>query len=161
VLNATAQFEKPQVNAEAINVTVECDESQLFKATCSESNIVKDHGSNAGWQCSFNAPHNSSISVAFKDTFVVPKNNLGEKKSLDEICTSGKPSATYAVMEEQHVCDSKYTVVVVVCSAAEEAVGNYFVLWGQGNVTEGSGVSFKLTASSALSTSSGMHLCLR
>ena len=58
-------------------------------------------------------------------------------------------------MEEQHVCDSKYTVVVVVCSAAEEVVGNYFVLWGQGNVTEGSGVSFKLTASSALSTSSG------
>ena len=115
---------------------------------------MKDNGSNARWNCSFNAPHDSSISMALNDTNVMARDNVNAK-GLDEICTSGKSIALYEVMEEKRVCDSKYTVTVVVCSATKEVLGNYSILWGQRNVTEGSRVTLRLTDSPSVSASSG------
>ena len=95
--------------------------------------------------------------MVVNQTLPVLKLDLHGKQSLDEICASKtEPIAFYYVEKEVvHMCHSKYTVAVVVCSVAEEVVGIYSVVWGQGSVAEGSGVSLKLTAPSALSTSSG------
>ena len=135
---------------------LECDETQLFKVQCSNTTIVKDKGSNVTWQCSVKAPHNSSLSVALNNIHILPKSDLAGKESLDKICTLGEPIAMYDVVEEeQHLC-YKYTVMVAVCSAAKELVGNYSIVFDEGNTTQGSGVNFKLTTSSTLALSSGI-----
>ena len=136
---------------------LECDETQLFKVQCSNSTVVKDKGSNVRWQCSVKAPHNSSLSVAVNNKQFLHKSDFAGKESLEKICTSGEPTAMYDVVEEeQHLCYTKYTVMVTVCSAAKELVGNYSIVFDEGNTTQGSGVNFKLTTSSALAPSSGI-----
>ena len=134
---------------------LECDEAHFFKAQCSNTTIVKDKGSNVRWQCSVKAPHNSSLSVAVNNTHILQKSDLAGKESLDKICTLGEPTAMYDVVEEEkHLCYTKYTVVVTVCSAAKELEGNYAIVVDEGNIAQGSGVNFKLTL--ALAPSSGI-----
>ena len=136
---------------------LECDETQLFMVVCSNGTIVKDEGSNVRWQCSVKAPHNSSLSVAINNKQYLQKSDFAKKDSLEKICTLGEPTAMYDVLEEeQHLCYKKYTVMVTVCSAAKELVGNYSIVFDEGNTTQGSGVNFKLTTSSALAPSSGI-----
>ena len=136
---------------------LECDETQLFKVQCSNGTIVKDKGSNVRWQCSVKAPHNSSLSVAINNKQSLQKSDFAEKDSLEKICTLREPTAMYDVVEEeQHLCYKKYTVVVTVCSAAKELVGNYSIVFDEGNIAQGSGVYFKLTTSPALVPSSGI-----
>ena len=139
---------------------LECDEAQFFKAQCSNTTIVKDKGSNVRWLCSVKAPHNSSLSVAVNNTHILQKSDLAGKEleSLDKICTMGEPTAMYDVLEEQHLCYKKYTVVVTVCSAAKELEGNYSIVFDEGNIAQGSGVNFKLTL--ALAPSSGIIIIL-
>ena len=140
---------------------LECDETQLFKVQCSNGTIVKDKGSNVRWQCSVKAPHNSSLSIAINNKQFLQKSDFAEKESLESICTLGEPISMYDVVEEeQHLCYTKYTVMVTVCSAAKELEGNYSIVFDEGNTTQGSGVYFKLTNSSDLVPSSGIIILL-
>ena len=47
-------------------------------------------------------------------------------------------------------------MMVTVCSASKELEGNYSIVFDEGNTTQGSGVYFKFTTSSALVPSSGI-----
>ena len=125
---------------------LECDKTQFYKANCSTSTVVKNKGDNARWQCTVLAPHGSSIGIVKDKTVYVDNLSIKEKSSLDDICTAKEPRVVYDVVEEMiHACYSKFTVHTVICSMAESVVGNYSMVWGEGNVTERSEVSVKLT----------------
>ena len=133
-----------------------CDETTFFKAKCSNLTIAMNKGGNTRWYCSFNAPHYLNVSVVQNKSIPVEKSDLRGKENLKDICSSKEPTAVYDVVEEElHTCFSKYTVQVIVCSTSESVVGNYSMIVDEGSVVEGSTVSVKLTASSALSSKSG------
>ena len=115
-----------------------------------------EKGSHTRWHCSFIADHGSNIRVVHNKSLPVEKFDLSSKDSLKQICDTKEPSAIYDVLEEQlHVCFSRYTVHIVICSTSEEVVGNYSVVWGEGSLAEGSSVSVKLIHTSGPSSVSG------
>ena len=133
---------------------LECDVTRLYKANCSTSTVVKNKGDNARWQCNVLAPHGSSIGIVKDKIFYVDNLSIKENSSLDDICTAKEPHVVYDVVEDMiHACYSKFTVHTVICSMAESVVGNYSVVWGEGNVTERSEVSVKLTTAPATDSS--------
>ena len=133
---------------------LECDETQFYKANCSTSTVVKNKGDNARWQCTVLAPHGSSIGIVKDKTVYVDNLSIKEKSSLDDICTAKEPRVVYDVVEEMtHACYSKFTVLTVICSMAESVVGDYSVVWGEGNMTERSEVKVKLATAPATDSS--------
>ena len=80
--------------------------------------------------------------------------SIKEKSSLDDICTAKEPRIVYDVVEDMtHACYSKFTVHTVICSMAESVVGDYSVVWGEGNVMERSKVSVRLATAPAPNSS--------
>ena len=117
---------------------------------------MRNKGDHSSWQCTLNAPHGLNVGIVKSKSIPVEKSDLRGKKNLKDICYSKEPTAVYDVVEEElHPCFSKYTVQVIVCSTSESVVGNYSMIVDEGSVVEGSTVSVKLTASSALSSKSG------
>ena len=115
---------------------------------------MKNKGDNARWQCTVLAPHGSSIGIVKDRTVYVDNLSIKEKSSLDDICTAKEPRIVYDVVEDMtHACYSKFTVHTVICSMAESVVGDYSVVWGEGNVMERSEVSVRLATAPAPNSS--------
>ena len=137
-------------------IFTECDESLFFKVKCSNVNIAVEKGSNTKWECNFFAPSNSHIAVVHNKSVPVAHFDMDGKEGVDKVCASKHLTAFYDVMKEElHMCYSKFTVYVVICSVEDNLVGNYSVVWNQGRVAEGSGVNVKVIPSSQHLSSSG------
>ena len=126
----------------------ECDQSLFSKANCSRNTIVVDRGESTEWKCEFKAPHyyQPYISVVLNKTIALPHFDIDGKNNLEDICDVIKVpyAAYYVVADYVHTCYSQYSVHVVVCSTDDSFTGDYSVVWGHMNVTDGSTVDVKL-----------------
>jgi hypothetical protein len=146
-VQATTQYiGLPITDMEQVNIIVECDETLFYEATCSNLVVTTYKTNNTEWRCSFKAPGSGTVSVIHNKTAPALHTDLAGKDSLEIICSTKEPQVMYDVEEEeQHVCYSKYTVRVVMCSSVEDSAGDYHVVWGQGNEVEKSNVKVKVT----------------
>ena len=129
-----------------IQPSTECEQSLLYKVSCTNTIIVMEWGKNTEWVCELNAPPDSNISVVLNKTTPLLSTNLTGIYDLDKFCDK-TPRALYHVVEDpQHVCYSNYRIHVVVCATSEDVVGDYTVVYSQENAREESRVSLKVKA---------------
>lgn len=118
--------------------TEEC-QPLLEDAVCSVKSLSMTKGSNIQWNCQLIAAKATNFSLMLNKMIVIPPSKPEEGKCRDE------PQVIAFVKETpQNVCFSKFSVVVLICSASESVVGEFNLMTSSGTIVKGSTVVVQL-----------------
>ena len=122
-----------------------CKSISLVQTTCHTSKvIVVEKGDNTMWRCDIRALPGSTLSVMHNKTLLSPLDQAG-KGNTEALCDKD-PHAFYQIEEDKKdACYSLFTVSVVVCSVEEGIQGDYSIVWGDQNISEGNTVTVKFS----------------